>query len=295
MGIRDLAPAYVDDPLFARYVLRCQRYGASPGAAMAWYRVVMEIDVREILPSLRVPTLVLHRTRERYRPIEGARYLESAIPGARLRELAGEDHWVMVGDVDAVVGELEEFLTGSRTEVSSERQLATVLFTDIVGSTELASRVGDRRWRDLLDAQRDLVRERLTMHSGREANTTGDGFLAAFDGPARAIRCAADIRDAVGHLGIEVRAGLHAGEVELMGTILAGSPCTSVRACAASRGRPKCSSRAPSRISWPARASRSRPPGSMSCEESRTLGNCTASSTSSGTTETCAYSCRIAV
>lgn len=222
MGIRDLAPAYVDDPVFTRYVLRAQRYGASPGAAMAWYRVVMEIDVREILPSLRVPTLVLHRGRERYRPIEGARYLASAIPGARLRELAGEEHFVMVGDVDAVVGELEEFLTGSRTEVSGERQLATVLFTDIVGSTELASRMGDRRWRDLLDAQRDLVRERLTMHSGREANTSGDGFLAAFDGPARGIRCAADIRDAVGSLGIEVRAGLHAGEVELMGDDLGG-------------------------------------------------------------------------
>ncbi len=222
MGIRDLAPAYVDDPLFARYVLRCQRYGASPGAAMAWYRVVMEIDVREVLPSLRVPTLILHRTEERYRPVEGARYLERAIPGARLRELTGEEHWVMVGNVDAIVGELEEFLTGSRTVVSTERQLATVLFTDVVGSTQLASRLGDHRWRDLLDAQRDLVRERLIMHSGREANTTGDGFLAAFDGPARAIRCAVEIRDAVGTLGIEVRAGLHAGEVELMGADLGG-------------------------------------------------------------------------
>lgn len=222
MGIRDLAPAYVGDPVFARYVLRSQRYGGSPGAAIAWYRVVMEIDVREILPSLRVPTLVLHREGDGYRPVEGARYMAGVIPGARLRELPGEDHWVMVTDDDLVVGELEEFLTGARTEVTGERQLATVLFTDIVGSTELAGRLGDRRWRDLLHAQRDLVRDRLAMHRGREANTSGDGFLAAFDGPARAIRCAAEIRDAVGALGIEVRAGLHAGEVELMGRDLGG-------------------------------------------------------------------------
>jgi len=192
------------------------RMSASPGAAIALLKMNMEIDVRPVLPSIRVPTLVLHRAGDlRVKPGNG-RYMAEHIAGARFVELPGDDHSPWLGDIDAFVGEVEEFLTGSRNVIEPDRVLATVLFTDIVNSTGRAVALGDRRWRELLDAHHAMVRRELARYRGHEVHTTGDGFLATFDGPARAIRCALAIVGAARPLGIEVRAGLHTGEVELM-------------------------------------------------------------------------------
>jgi class 3 adenylate cyclase len=185
-------------------------------------RMNSEIDVRHVLPTIRVPTLVLHRTGDVTVDVEAGRYQAAHIPGARYVELAGIDHLPFAGDSEAVLQEIQEFLTGARPTPESDRVLATVLFTDIVGSTELAVRLGDRRWRDLLDAHHASVRGELSRFRGREVKTAGDGFLATFDGPARAIRCADAIRTAVRTLGIEIRAGLHTGEIELMGDDVGG-------------------------------------------------------------------------
>jgi class 3 adenylate cyclase len=179
------------------------------------------IDVRRVLPTIRVPTLVLHRRGDRdSRPEEG-RYIAEHIPGARFVELAGEDHipWI---DADQIVDEVEEFLTGVRRGPEPDRVLATVLLTDIAGSTERAAELGDRRWRELLEAHHALVRRELARWRGREVDTAGDGFLATFDGPARAIRCACAIRDGVHNLGLEIRAGLHTGECEIIGDKVGG-------------------------------------------------------------------------
>jgi len=181
-----------------------------------------EIDVRNVLPAIRVPTLILHRTAERVIDVGHARYMAQHIPDAKLVELAGEDHQPWLGDRDAVLNEVEEFLTGKHQVLEPERVLATVLFTDIVGSTERAAALGDRPWRELLEAFYAKVREVLKQYRGREINTSGDGFLAAFDGPARAIRCAGAIRDTLRALTLEVRCGLHTGECEIVGNDLAG-------------------------------------------------------------------------
>jgi class 3 adenylate cyclase len=180
----------------------------------ATVRLNTEVDIRAVLPSVRVPTLVLHRTGD-VLPVEGARWLAGQIPGARFVELPGDDHWPWLSDPDEIIDEVEEFLTGERRDREPDRALATVLFTDIVGSTERATELGDRRWRDLLEQHDRLIRRELERYHGREVKTTGDGVLATFDGPGRGINCAQAICARARTLGIEVRAGLHTGECEL--------------------------------------------------------------------------------
>jgi pimeloyl-ACP methyl ester carboxylesterase len=198
------------------------RRSASPGAALALLRMNTEIDVRHVLPAVRVPTLVLHRAGDLDANVEEGRWIAARIPGARFVELPGADHLPWVGDTDPVPDEVEEFLTGIRRGPEPDRVLATVLFTDIVESTATAAAVGDRAWRDLLQAHHATVRRELLRFRGRELDTAGDGFLASFDGPARAVRCACAIRDALQALGIRIRAGLHTGECEVMGDKLSG-------------------------------------------------------------------------
>jgi class 3 adenylate cyclase len=216
------APSADGDPDFERWWSRLLRQGTSPAGAIALMDLYREIDVRAALPAIGIPTLVLHRTDDRLTPLRMARHLAEHIPGARLVELDGPDHLPMVGDQEALLDEVEEFLVGSREGREPERSLATILFTDIVGSTETAARLGDQRWRDLLERHDAAVRRQLALHRGREVKTMGDGFLAVFDGPARAIRCACAIRDELARLGIEVRAGIHTGEVELIGDDVGG-------------------------------------------------------------------------
>ena len=213
MDISNLAPSA--DEAFRREAVSYLRRSASPGAAVALLRMNSQIDVRDVLPTIRVPTLVLHRVGDRDVRVEEARWISQVIPGAKYVELPGDDHLIWGGDVDQVVDEVEEFLTGTRPTHGGDRVLAAVMFTDIVRSTELAGELGDRRWRDLLDQHHALVRRQLERFRGREVDTAGDGFLATFDGPARAIRCACAIRDGVRVLGVEIRTGLHTGECEL--------------------------------------------------------------------------------
>ena len=222
LNIAMRAPSIAGDPHTAERIASYYRASASPGAAGAILRMNREIDVRIVLPATRVPTLILHRTAEHVIDVEHARYMAQHIPGAKLIELAGEDHQPWLGDRDTVLNEVEKFLTGKHQVLEPERVLATVLFADIVGSTERAAALGDHSWRELLEAFYAKVREVLKQYRGREINTLGDGFLAAFDGPARAIRCAGAIRDAVRSLNLEVRCGLHTGECEVVGNDLAG-------------------------------------------------------------------------
>jgi class 3 adenylate cyclase len=182
----------------------------------------LDIDVRGVLPTLRVPTLVLHRHGDRVVNWRAGRWMAEQIPDARYVDLPGQDHFPWAGDTDAVIEEIREFLTGVRVPAKADRVLATVMFTDVVGSTELASSLGDRRWTELLDAHDAAVRHELAAFRGREVKVVGDGFLATFDGPARAIRCACAIRDAASALHLEVRIGLHAGEVEVRGDDVGG-------------------------------------------------------------------------
>jgi class 3 adenylate cyclase len=182
----------------------------------------LDIDVRAVLPTIHVPTLVLHRRGDRVVNRRAGQELAARIPGARYVELSGIDHLPWAGDSDTVLGEIEEFLTGTRSLPNSDRVLATVMFTDIVGSTERAAELGDARWRELLAAHHTAVRTELARFRGREVKTLGDGFLATFDGPARAIRCGHAIAAAARALGLEVRIGLHTGEVELIGDDIGG-------------------------------------------------------------------------
>jgi class 3 adenylate cyclase len=216
------APSVAGDPQIVERVASYYRSAASPGAATAIMKMNREIDVRNVLAATRVPTLILHRKAEHVLDVGHARYMAQHIPGAKLVELEGEDHQPWLGDSNAVLNEVEKFLTGKQQVLEPERVLATVLFTDIVGSTERAAALGDRPWRELLEAFYAKVREVLKQYRGREINTTGDGLLATFDGPARAIRCAGAICDALGTLKLEVRCGLHTGECELVGDDLAG-------------------------------------------------------------------------
>ena len=210
------APSRQSDAAFQQWWGRFERLGASPSAAIALMRMNSEIDVTDILPSIHVPTLVIHRTQDAVVNVEGGRFLAERIPDARYVELPGIDHLVYIGDNTPKIADLiEEFLTGSRVVVEADRVLATVLFTDIVGSTTRAEQLGDQRWRNLLDAHHAAVRRELARFRGNEVKSLGDGFLATFDGPARSIRCASAITEAVRPLGIEVRIGLHTGEVEL--------------------------------------------------------------------------------
>jgi pimeloyl-ACP methyl ester carboxylesterase len=216
------APSNVNDERFKRWWAQFLRLGASPAAARAVLEMNLEIDVRDILPAIRVPTLVMHRTGDRRIDIGGGRYLAERIPNARFVELEGVDHLVWVGDSEAVAEEIGEFLTGTRHVAEPSRVLATVLFTDMVESTSRAVSLGDSRWRALISDHDRLVRSELARFRGREIDRRGDGFLAIFDGPARAIRCALSIVDLVHELGIQVRAGLHTGELDIMESGIAG-------------------------------------------------------------------------
>ena len=215
-------PSIAEDPQAQDVISRLERNAASPAMVRRIFEMFLDIDVRDVLPTIRVPTLVLHRRQDRVVNWRAGRYLASQIPGARYVELEGIDHIPWIGDTDAVLGEIEEHLTGSRTAPEPDRVLATVMFTDIVGSTERAAELGDERWRAVLAAHQAATRRELDRFRGREVKNLGDGCLATFDGPARAIRCGRAIAEAARADGLEVRVGLHAGEVELLGDDVGG-------------------------------------------------------------------------
>jgi pimeloyl-ACP methyl ester carboxylesterase len=214
MDLDKLAPS--EDDAFKDRMATYFRRSASPGAAAALMRMNTQIDVRDVLPAIQAPTLVLHRTDDLDSNVEEGRWIADQIPGAKFVELPGDAHTLWAGDSDAIVDEIEEFLTGMRRSPEPDRVLATVLFTDIVGSTERAAAVGDRRWRELVDEHHTRVRRELDRFRGLEIDTAGDGFFASFDGPGRAIRAACAIRDSVRALEVEIRAGLHTGECEVI-------------------------------------------------------------------------------
>jgi pimeloyl-ACP methyl ester carboxylesterase len=221
-GLAAWAPSRRDDAVLRQWWARLQRLAASPGMVRRIFELYPGIDVRPVLGTIQAPTLVLHRKDDRMINIGMGRYLAEHIPGARLVEFEGADHLFWTGDAEALLDEIEEFLTGERRPIPTDRVLATVLFTDVVQSTDRLVELGDRRWSDLLAAHHAQVRRQLQRFGGREVNTMGDGFVATFDGPARAIRCARAIRDAVRGLGLSVRAGLHTGEIEVSGGDIAG-------------------------------------------------------------------------
>lgn len=217
-----LAPSRAGDEPFRNWLRRYARLGASPRAAAALLSMNSQIDVTGVLPSIRVPTLLLYRLDDRDVSVEEGRYISDRIAGSRLVELPGADHLFWAGDTDALLAEIEEFVTGHPPAVATDRALATVLFTDIVSSTETLSALGDRAWADVLARHNAVVRSQLDRWRGQEVNTTGDGFVATFDGPARAISCARAIVEGVRSVGVQVRCGLHAGEVERTGSDVAG-------------------------------------------------------------------------
>jgi pimeloyl-ACP methyl ester carboxylesterase len=220
MDLDDLVPS--EDDAFKERLATYFRRSASPGAAVALMRMNTQLDVRDVLPTIQAPTLVMHRTGDLDVNVDEGRWIASQIPGGTFVELPGDAHTLWAGNPDEVIDEIEEFLTGARRGPEPDRVLATVLFTDIVGSTEQATSLGDRRWRQLLERHHAVVRQQLERYNGREVDTAGDGFLATFDGPARAIRCGSAIVRGIRPLGLEVRAGVHTGECELVGGKVAG-------------------------------------------------------------------------
>jgi class 3 adenylate cyclase len=216
---------------------RIARMTLSPAAARRHYEMVFNMDIRAVLPAIQAPTLVLHAAGDLVVPVAAGRYLADHIDGARFVELAGDGHFLFLDEVDQYLEEVAEFITGTRPAAEPDRVLVTLLFTDIVGSTEHAGQLGDRRWRELLDRHDATVRRQLERFQGKEIKTVGDGFVATFDGPARAIRCACAIRDAVRRLGLDVRAGLHTGEVERRGDDIGGIAVhVAQRVCGIARG-----------------------------------------------------------
>jgi pimeloyl-ACP methyl ester carboxylesterase len=201
---------------------RFERASATPGLALSALRLDLKLDIREVLPAIHVPTLMIHRTEDPVMTVEAARLMAERIPDARLVELPGTLHWPWLGDVDAVAEEIEAFLAVERQAVEPSRALATVLFTDIVGSTEMAAELGDRRWRSLLEDHHATVSDQIEAHHGNLIQTTGDGVLATFDRPTTAIRCARSLRDSLARQGVEIRAGLHSGEIEVIGPNVGG-------------------------------------------------------------------------
>jgi class 3 adenylate cyclase len=217
-----LAPKSAENPRLRKWFARLERLAASPGTAAKFMMMNAEVDVRAVLPTIQVPTLVLHRAGDTFIDIRHSRYLAEHIPGARLVEVPGEEA-LSFGSDAAVLDEIEEFLTGARSASESERILSTVMFADIVDSTQRAAQMGDRRWRDLLESIEVAIVRELARFRGRAVKQMGDGFLATFDGPARGIRCAAAIRDAArSQFGVEVRTGLHTGEIEVIGDDVGG-------------------------------------------------------------------------
>ena len=216
VGIETRVPSRADNTRFRQWWARYLRMSASPTTAATLMRMNAQVDIRDLLPSIRVPTLILHSVNDRALPIQGSRYMAQRIAGATFLELQGVDHAPWGCDSEVITGHIEEFLTGMRHHDVDDRILATVLFTDIVGATETAARLGDKRWRELLSNHHETVRRELQRFRGREIDTAGDGFFAAFDGPARAVRCACAVGEAVRPLGLELRAGVHTGECEVM-------------------------------------------------------------------------------
>ncbi len=216
-----MAPSVRQGELGRRLTGVFERTAASPAMARAMVEAMRRLDLGDILASIEQPTLIMHRAGEVW-PVEAARDLANRIPKARYVELGGTDHWWWAGDAEAVLGETEEFLTGARRNAAGERTLATVLFTDIVSSTEIAAKVGDQSWRGLLERHDALVQDQLNRFRGRAIKSTGDGFLATFDGPARGIECARAIVEGAEELGIQIRAGLHTGECETMADDIGG-------------------------------------------------------------------------
>jgi pimeloyl-ACP methyl ester carboxylesterase/class 3 adenylate cyclase len=231
-------PSGAEDEAYRRWFGHMQRLAATPGSAREMMAGLRDLDIRDLLPSLRVPTLILHRVEETWVRVEHSRYLAEHIPGAKYLELPGSDHWPWMGDGDAVIDEIEEFVTGTRPVREPDRVLATVLFTDIVDSTRRAADLGDRRWRDVLERHNQVVRQSLERFRGDEVKTMGDGFLATFDGPARGIRCARAVVDDLGPLGVDLRAGLHTGECEAMNGDL-GGVAVHIGARVAAKAQPK--------------------------------------------------------
>lgn len=215
-------PSRADDPRFLAWFAKLQRLTISPTEAGAYLRAMFDVDVRSVLPSIRIPTLILHRTELAYIPFSHAEYVADHIPGARLVAIPGRDGPFIWEHPERALDAIEEFLTGVSPMARPDRVIATVLFTDIVGSTELAADMGDRAWRDLLESHDAAVRSELEAYRGRVIGTQGDGFLATFDGPGRAIRAALGIGKALSFLGLEVRCGLHTGEIEIVGDDVAG-------------------------------------------------------------------------
>jgi class 3 adenylate cyclase len=216
-----MAPSKANDEVFRSWLARCQRFGLPRDAMTAW-RDNVQRDVRHLLPTLSVPTLVVHRGGDRYVRIGAGRYLAEHIPDAKFIELPGEDHYFFVGDTDALLDEIEEFLTGSHQGLEGDVVMAAVLFTDIVGSTEQSAGMGHRKWGALTDQHDAMVRAVLARHRGREIRSLGDGFLATFEGTTRAVRAATEIVAAANGMGIQVRAGVHTGEVEFRNDDVAG-------------------------------------------------------------------------
>lgn len=215
-------PSVAEDEEFLAWARRWQRGSLSRDAVPAFFDILAETDVRHVLGSIRVPTLILHRTADPGVPIDNARYLKDRIPESRLVELEGEDYLPFLGDWDGIVGDIEEFITGSRREQGSERVLATILFCDIVGSSRIVSEIGDARWRRVLDRLDQLVAKHVSDCGGRVVKQLGDGHLITFDRPARGIRAASLIRDEMDDLGISLRFGIHTGEVEVRGDDIGG-------------------------------------------------------------------------
>jgi len=222
VGCDARCPSKVNDERYRQWWARLLRLSATSTVAREIIRLNYAIDVRHLLGSIRVPTLLLHSVGDMLVNVGASRYMAARIPGAKLVELPGDDHMPWLSDTDRIVEEIEQFLTGGRSAVEVDRVLATVMFTDIVGSTEKAVALGDQAWRDLLQAHHAKVRAELARFRGKEIDTAGDGFLATFDGPARAIRCARAISETVKSLGIQIRAGLHTGECEVMGDNIGG-------------------------------------------------------------------------
>jgi pimeloyl-ACP methyl ester carboxylesterase len=215
------APSLVGDKRYEDWFAKLERLSVSPGAAVALVRMLLEMDVRDILPAIRVPTLVLHKRDDKVVPIDKGRVFAERVPGAKFVELPGADHWPWIGHEEAVE-EIQEFLTGVRDSAEPDRALLTVTFVDIVDSTKRGAELGDRRWTDLLESFYAVVRRDLDRYGGREVDTAGDGLFAIFDGPVRAIRCATALTEDVARLGLHIRTGIHTGECERIGDNVRG-------------------------------------------------------------------------
>jgi class 3 adenylate cyclase len=222
IGLKVLAPSVASDERMRQWWAHQLRVSASPGAGVTLYRMNIEVDIRAILPTIRVPTLILHRSGDRLFPCQAGRYMAEQIPAAKFVELPGEDHMAWIGNADPLLAEIQEFLTGERPVLEADRVLATVLFIDVVQSTQRATAIGDARWRDLVDSYQQQVGKEVARLGGRVVNTAGDGVFAIFDGPARAIKCARAVGDVVGTLGLVIRCGIHTGECEMQGDDVTG-------------------------------------------------------------------------